>query len=418
MHVNPSNQLRACQVETYHNDHFEWSSRRDKIVDVLRRLNSNIVSLVELDDYESFFRPKMAEMGYDSAYKQRPRDSSHDGCGIFWKSDLLRCEASGSVDFADRWDVRRDCWSKDRTCLMVLLRFLIDDTPILVVNTHLARNPEDSRQEGLRMKQAGQLFVHITNFAKEHNVMDAVVVMAGDLNATNIHRIKNIAQAVFTIVDKPSHDWLWHATDVPSRATSITTSRNLRIDFLLYQANRLQLIETMQTPRLSHGSVIPNAEHPSDHLPIMAKFQIKGNQIQHEELGRAWYLAATGLSSAYLQVSQADLEAAFVLFNHDGTSTIRRVEFEATLTQLRVSPSATEMCRLSGIFADAEDGITFTRFKEVYTSGSRESLSSSLQEVFAFMSGDDSILSEVSPVELERSEISKFYSRLDIDQDG
>lgn len=49
---------------------------------------------------EDHFRPALAELGYDSLWRKRPRANSHDGCCIAWRRpfELLATE---SVDFCN-----------------------------------------------------------------------------------------------------------------------------------------------------------------------------------------------------------------------------------------------------------------------------------------------------------------------------
>ena len=60
-------------------------NRRPRVLEVIAGWRADLFSLVECDDYESFFKPELAKLGYESAYKQRPRPGSDDGCVIFWR---------------------------------------------------------------------------------------------------------------------------------------------------------------------------------------------------------------------------------------------------------------------------------------------------------------------------------------------
>ena len=64
------------------------------------------------------------------------------------------------------------------------------------------------------------------------------------------------------------HPCVWGLRDVPSRATSVTESRHLRIDALFFQQNEVRLLDVSMLPELT--SPIPDETHPSDHLPIKA----------------------------------------------------------------------------------------------------------------------------------------------------
>ena len=65
---------------------------------------ADVISLVELDQYEEFFRPRMLESGYESVWCKRPRAASADGCGIFWHSGVFSCAAHDHMEFINRED--------------------------------------------------------------------------------------------------------------------------------------------------------------------------------------------------------------------------------------------------------------------------------------------------------------------------
>ena len=44
------------------------------------------------------------------------------------------------------------------------------------------------------------------------DAMDAAVLLAGDLNTTNIRQLGNIARAVFEFCDEPVHPFIFNAT--------------------------------------------------------------------------------------------------------------------------------------------------------------------------------------------------------------
>ena len=71
------------QIEAYNERYFVWEVRRAKLLDTVLGTGADLISLVELDLYESFWQPSMHKYGYDSVYRKRPRASSRDGCGIF-----------------------------------------------------------------------------------------------------------------------------------------------------------------------------------------------------------------------------------------------------------------------------------------------------------------------------------------------
>ncbi|CAJ1361455.1 unnamed protein product [Effrenium voratum] len=73
------------RVEEVHREHFDWPNRKDRLLEVIRDMDVDILSLVECDHYEDHFKPALEELGYDSTWRKRPRPSSADGCCVAWR---------------------------------------------------------------------------------------------------------------------------------------------------------------------------------------------------------------------------------------------------------------------------------------------------------------------------------------------
>ncbi|KAI5438324.1 hypothetical protein KIW84_024168 [Lathyrus oleraceus] len=66
-----------------------WSRRSNSILDVLKNLGADFFCLQELDEFDSFYKGKMQELGYSSIYMKRSGEKKRDGCGIFYKDELV-----------------------------------------------------------------------------------------------------------------------------------------------------------------------------------------------------------------------------------------------------------------------------------------------------------------------------------------
>jgi len=259
-------------IEEEHERHFAWHNRRDRLLKTVQETNSDLLSLVELDRYEEFWKPEMAKLGFESAYRKRPRKASADGCGIFWRRHLFELIDQDHLEFVDRADPETGRTSKDRCALFVLLRHLHSSERMIFISTHLARNPEDCAQTKMRAKQAAALFQKLTPFAAHHDALDAPVILAGDLNTTNIRQLGNIARAVLELCDQPVHPFVFSAMATRSLPTSVTSTRRMRIDYLLH-STAVQMIDAPNMPALA--SPIPDDEHPSDHIPLVIKVRLR-----------------------------------------------------------------------------------------------------------------------------------------------
>lgn len=84
--------------------------------------------------------------------------------------------------------------------------------------------------------------------------------------------LTGVARAVYTTAQEHEtvHPFLWGSCNVPCGPTSITNVRRVCIDYILYQPDMLQMLEAPVSAQVD--GVIPNLIHPSDHLPIRARY--------------------------------------------------------------------------------------------------------------------------------------------------
>mmetsp|Transcript_1728 Transcript_1728/g.4252 ORF Transcript_1728/g.4252 Transcript_1728/m.4252 type:complete len:539 (-) Transcript_1728:31-1647(-) len=284
-------------VDAIDRQHFLWERRRERIMQEVRAMSADIVSLVELDHYDDWAEPLMAAEGYDSRFHKRPRPTSRDGCGLFWrrsKFDLVKVDHMDFVDsFKDNCGKREP--HRDRCALLALLKLKGAEHSadwysghILVVSTHLARNPESEVQDKLRANQVRQLLVRLTRFEQLHpgEMRDTPIVLAGDMNATNFEHLWATAGALALdfagnrekhtyarFANNRTYQMLIGWSDVPTGLTSITTERTVRIDALMYKPKQLEVVRVMPQPVVV--GPIPDERHPSDHLPICATFRVR-----------------------------------------------------------------------------------------------------------------------------------------------
>lgn len=188
-------------VERVDRKFFSWQTRSPRLIQQIQDLNADLISVVECDKYESFWKHEMEQLGYGSIYKQRPykrrpsRDQQRidscrspeiddvDGCAIFYRKNVFELEASQGIELLG------SCSSSileggsednsvssnvggDRVALLSLLRHNDSGRRLIFISTHLARNPEDPNKTRERARQITQLLYQLTLFAIEHNAMD------------------------------------------------------------------------------------------------------------------------------------------------------------------------------------------------------------------------------------------------------
>jgi len=202
---------------------------------------------------------------------------------------------------------------------------------VLVATTHLARGPELEEQRFARGYQYGKLFRELLEFAAKHDAENVPVVLTGDLNAQDCDELAGIARALVRLLSAPTHPLLWSVMDAPTPPTTYTDARSMRIDYVLYQSANLALTGVGRLPPVGEG--MPNAMHPSDHLPVSCRLKIRQSWAVVEEDARQWAACIKG-GSAVRPLSGEALRTAFTYFDKDGSGRVTLVQLEAGLQTL------------------------------------------------------------------------------------
>lgn len=309
-----------ARIEAIDRAAFEWEGRKWRLLEEILRDDPAIVLLEELDHYTDFFDPQMRLKGYDSVWEKRPRRSSDDGCGIFWKRERFSLDAKRAFQLKDpsevtgSWDAdfhgvisrgrgvgqnvtygeRKDVeYKNDRIALAAIIRDLhpaAEGRRVLAISTHLQRNPEKRGQDAIRKIEMGQIRMAAIDFGVVNNLdpdfrygpggkrlvgRDAVI-FGGDLNYERIdeggtrgsqHTLEEAAEIAM--------DSGWFCDAFPSSpnddgCTTVTTARKMWIDYLRYSIVGLEAQAMLKDP--CPANPIPDVSHPSDHVPIAVRF--------------------------------------------------------------------------------------------------------------------------------------------------
>ncbi|CAE8599296.1 unnamed protein product, partial [Polarella glacialis] len=140
--LSPAEQV---EVEQVHEEHFSWERRKHRIIEVIRGMDADVPSMVELDHYQTFFKPELDNLGYDAVWCKRPRNTSHDGCCIAWRRSAFELVSHTWVEYSDSFEHEGlKVVKKDRVALLALLQSTHTGDKLCVVSTHLARCPEEA----------------------------------------------------------------------------------------------------------------------------------------------------------------------------------------------------------------------------------------------------------------------------------
>ena len=441
---------RRAQIEACDRDVFSWEKRSTRLWERVEREDPDVLTLVECDHYDDFWLPRLQAAGYECRWRKRPRESSRDGCCVAWRRSLLELAAQGGVDFGDSLESQLS-GKLDRTCMLALLRYRRDpSTLMLIATTHLARNPENPRQIWSRGYQYGLLFRELLGFAEKHAALDAPVILTGDLNAQDCDELAGIERALVILAAAPAHPMLWSVADAPTPPTTKTDARCMRIDYMLYQSAKLQLLQVADMPRLAEKEApIPDGVHPSDHLPVLARFEMLPRTAQQESAARQW-LNAIQSHSTQRPLSDTELRMAFNFFDKDGTGVVRQVELDAGMHILNVPDISGHVVHaladltalIDGSPAVHTDGITiagpesafsmtFGQFALLYVSkmtADASHVARQLEMAFQFfdVNNDGTLthaeltnaLDRIAPAPIKPERIAKLAEELDANGDG
>jgi Ca2+-binding EF-hand superfamily protein/mRNA deadenylase 3'-5' endonuclease subunit Ccr4 len=414
-------------VEQIHATAFAWECRKDRLLEVIYQMDADILSLVECDYYESHFKAALNAKGYDCVWKKRPRNASKDGSCIAWRRGLFDLVAQESVEYCDKLDLQTGKSQKDRIALMTLLRTRLTGQIICFVSTHLQRNPEDPKQDHLRARQVGQVIRTLASFAVANDALDAPVLFAGDLNCTSFEKLRGLANVVSLLnEDTVLHPFSFDCADVPTGVTSVTTARCMRIDAIMYQAHMLELVDVQDVPDLSMENPIPNAEHPSDHIPVVAQFRIRNSLHMAKEAAKDWYFSVVGQQGSLL-LDATHLKKAFKFFDYDGSSKCSQEDLRKVIRSLFGSfpKEGEEMIKLF------PDGLNLRSFVQAYHKAVSDAGLPGLEDFkaafAAFDSNSDgtieldellSVFTNCSPAQADQEKLKELFKAVDASGDG
>jgi protein angel len=206
---------------------------------------------VEMDTFAAL-RNRLNSLGYEAEYALK-RGGKPDGCAIFYRRDLFDLAGTRIIEYADG---REGQPNSGHIGLLVLLR--AGSHAIGIANTHLIWDPPGT-PSGARLgyRQALQLLNECENLATACDGW----LLCGDLNATPDSDIIRLFEKAGL---RYSH------AGVSETITCKVNAEAKMIDYLFYSQS-LEA-EPQDMVRISAEAVLPSAEHPSDHLPVISRF--------------------------------------------------------------------------------------------------------------------------------------------------
>ncbi|XP_027360452.1 carbon catabolite repressor protein 4 homolog 4 isoform X2 [Abrus precatorius] len=303
----------------------KWKLRSNAILTVLKNLRADFFCLQEVDEYDSFYKGRMQELGYSSVYMKR-NGQKRDGCGLFYKNDRAELVLEEKIEYNDlvklvqngnsskddehsnvqtvQPDEQTDVAPKNedrgdpndpsvrlkRNCVGIMAAFKLKDPSchVIVANTHLYWDPEWA---DVKLAQAKYLLSRLAKFktlVSDRYECTPEVIVAGDFNSMPGDMVYQ-----YLVTGNPSSKLMPNCLDEPPPIPLCSVYASLRgeppftnytpgftgtLDYILFSpSNRIKPISFLQLPDSDATDIVgglPNFSYPSDHLPIGAEFEI------------------------------------------------------------------------------------------------------------------------------------------------
>lgn len=219
-------------------------------------LEADILCLQEVEPQTlAALHSRLASRGYSHRYARKSGGGA-EGCATFYRQDLASFNGETIVRFADGLGAEPDTGN-----IALITIHGISGYRLGIINTHLTWDPPGTARENQRgLRQANQL---LREYEKTAAAADDWMI-AGDLNVTPGSEIVSLIERMGF---RFAHD---------NRAEMCTCSFNgeaKMIDYL-FHSPRLHAKPT-DSFAIDARTVLPSAEQPSDHVPVIARFDWK-----------------------------------------------------------------------------------------------------------------------------------------------
>jgi CCR4-NOT transcription complex subunit 6 len=302
-----------------------WKYRSELLKEEIIGHSATIICLQEIDrnSFEGFWTPELGDRGYKGAYwpKTRARTMNEtdsrkvDGCATYYKSSEFKLLEKVSVeynamalrrdDFKKTEDVYNRVMNKDEVALITVFEHISSGSPLIVANTHVQWDPQFcdvkivevalllEEVEKLVTKYASNSTPEGSKYPKYSDPKNIPTIITGDYNST-------FESGVYALFGSgklsPKHPELEGRTYGKYTEEGVSHKLQLKsayadigeLSFTNYTPNFVEVIDWMwyTTPTLrvkgllgsinsdyvDHYVGFPNSHHPSDHIPILAKF--------------------------------------------------------------------------------------------------------------------------------------------------
>lgn len=268
--------------------HFNY--RKIRIACQLKLINSDFICLQEVDKYEEFFKPLLESLNYSSNYIKRPANRNPDGSVLAWKSDTWEIIKTKTLSYNDMETcLSKSIYRRNNVGIIGVFRNKTSGKLLIVGNSHFYWDPE---VEYIKFAQGLEFSFEAFKLKTKHN---CPAILVGDFNSEpETYTMKymlgkeldlsysNFLESEILAIFKPnpmkfSNAYSNYLDGRYPEFSNYTQDYKGFIDHILY-TDEIEVKEIGKLPSFEDFEDvvgIPNADHPSDHLPLVASFYFK-----------------------------------------------------------------------------------------------------------------------------------------------
>jgi mRNA deadenylase 3'-5' endonuclease subunit Ccr4 len=226
------------------------------LVQLISGLEADILCLQEVEpETLAAINSRLGPCGHASRYA-RKGGHSPEGCATLYREDSTRLIDQQVLCFSDGGGAESETGN-----IALITIFRLSGHRLGIINTHLTWDPPGTAREAQRgLRQVSQL-------TREYEKIAAAAdgwIIAGDLNVT-------AGSEAIALIERTGFRFA-HDTR-PEMCTCSFNGEAKMIDYVFYSA---QLhAKPADSFAIDARTVLPSAEQPSDHVPVIARFDWK-----------------------------------------------------------------------------------------------------------------------------------------------
>ncbi|CAI5756879.1 unnamed protein product [Candida verbasci] len=299
----------------------DWEYRRNALEKEILSYNTEIICMqeVETKTFYEFWTPLLSQHSYKGLFFNKTRSKTMkeedskkvDGCAIFYKIDKFSLIHKQNFEFnsvcmgSDKYKKTKDLFNrfmnKDNIALISYLQHKESNEKICIVNTHLhwdpAFNDVKTLQVGILLEELQGILKKYQHTNSMEEIKNASVIICGDFNSVKSSAVYQLFSTGSSSkhedmkdrdYGKFTEEGFHHPFKLKSAYepvgelpfTNLSPAFTDNIDYIWYSTPTLQikgLLGRVDEEYSKNCIGFPDANFPSDHIPILAKFQLKKN---------------------------------------------------------------------------------------------------------------------------------------------